>query len=56
MKDVFKTLGMDENDHKDVDAETVEFIYDFVDTFGGVDAVKAELASRPPSVICQYKI
>ncbi|OWF35295.1 Wiskott-Aldrich syndrome protein [Mizuhopecten yessoensis] len=46
MKGLFESVGIDENEV--VDKETVDFIYDFVEQHGGIDAVKAEMASRPP--------
>ena len=46
MKDLFTSVGIKDGDI--VDEETVEFIYDFVDKYGGIDAVKKEMASRPP--------
>ncbi|XP_033746820.1 neural Wiskott-Aldrich syndrome protein-like [Pecten maximus] len=48
MKGLFESVGIDENEV--VDKETVDFIYDFVEQHGGIDAVKAEMASRPPPI------
>lgn len=43
MKTLFQSVGIDEG----VDKETVDFIYDFVEQYGGLDAVKKDIASRP---------
>ncbi|XP_045164537.2 actin nucleation-promoting factor WASL-like isoform X2 [Mercenaria mercenaria] len=46
MKALFEEIGIDEQSH--VDEETVNFIYDFVDKHGGLNAVREDLARRKP--------
>ncbi|KAK3608351.1 hypothetical protein CHS0354_030806 [Potamilus streckersoni] len=42
MKNLFESIGI----HNDLDEETVDFIYDFVEKHGGMDAVKKDLENR----------
>ncbi|KAL5014857.1 hypothetical protein ScPMuIL_009127 [Solemya velum] len=44
MKCLFETVGIQEG----ADKETVDFIYDFVEKHGGIDAVKKEISTVPP--------
>ncbi|XP_060553783.1 actin nucleation-promoting factor WASL-like isoform X2 [Ruditapes philippinarum] len=46
MKALFMEIGIDEQSQ--VDEDTVNFIYDFVDKHGGLNAVKEDLARRKP--------
>lgn len=46
MKALFEEIGIDEQSN--VDEDTVNFIYDFVDKHGGLNAVKEDLARRKP--------
>ena len=46
MKALFEQIGID--DQSNVDEETIDFIYDFVDKHGGVEALRKELPSKPP--------
>ena len=41
MQMLFQSVGITE----DVDKETVDFIYDFVEKHGGIEAVKKDLGS-----------
>ncbi|ESO83677.1 hypothetical protein LOTGIDRAFT_169157 [Lottia gigantea] len=43
MHNLFQSVGI----NSDVDEDTVEFIYDFLEKHGGIDAVKKEIAQRP---------
>ena len=45
MQNLFQSVGISSDDP--VDKETVDFIYDFVEKHGGMDAVKKEIAGRP---------
>ena len=47
MKALFEQIGID--DQSNVDEETIDFIYDFVDKHGGVEALRKELPSKSPS-------
>ena len=42
MKALFEQIGID--DQSNVDEETIDFIYDFVDKHGGVEALRKDLA------------
>lgn len=44
MKKLFESVGYTSGDN--IDKETVDFIYDFVEKYGGIDAVKKEMANR----------
>ena len=46
MKSLFEQIGID--DQSQVDEETIDFIYDFVDKHGGLNAVREDLARRQP--------
>ena len=46
MKNLFISVGISNNDQ--VDKETIDFIYDFVEKNGGIEQVKKEMLSRPP--------
>nr|XP_022295886.1 neural Wiskott-Aldrich syndrome protein-like [Crassostrea virginica] len=46
MKNLFISVGISNNDQ--VDKETIDFIYDFVEKNGGIEQVKREMLSRPP--------
>lgn len=46
MKALFEQIGLDEQ--SEVDEETMDFIYDFVDKHGGLNAVREDLARRQP--------
>jgi hypothetical protein len=46
MKNLFNSVGISDNDQ--VDKETLDFIYDFVEKNGGIEQVKKEMKSRPP--------
>lgn len=46
MRKLFDSLGI--NETSEVDKETVDFIYDFVEQHGGIEQVKREMESRPP--------
>ena len=46
MKALFEQVGI--HDQSQVDEETLDFIYDFVDKHGGINAVREEMAKRPP--------
>ena len=43
MKSLFEQIGIEQST---VDEETIDFIYDFVEKHGGLDAVKQEMAAR----------
>ena len=43
MKALFEQIGID--DQSNVDEETIDFIYDFVDKHGGVEALRKDLAT-----------
>ncbi|XP_052779380.1 actin nucleation-promoting factor WASL-like [Mya arenaria] len=45
MKSLFEQIGLEQSN---VDEETIDFIYDFVEKHGGLDAVKQDLAARKP--------
>lgn len=44
MKKLFESVGYTSGDN--IDKDTVDFIYDFVEKYGGIDAVKKEMANR----------
>ncbi|XP_048739047.2 actin nucleation-promoting factor WASL-like [Ostrea edulis] len=46
MKYLFKSVGISDNDQ--VDKETLDFIYDFVEKNGGIEQVKKEMNRPPP--------
>ena len=46
MKELFHMVGIE--DEKAVDKETLDFIYDFVDKSGGIEAVRKEVRRPPP--------
>ncbi|KAL4226644.1 hypothetical protein ACF0H5_014625 [Mactra antiquata] len=46
MKALFEQIGID--DQSQVDEDTIDFIYDFVDKHGGINAVREDLARRQP--------
>ena len=46
MKALFEQIGID--DQSQMDEETMDFIYDFVDKHGGLNAVREDLARRQP--------
>lgn len=46
MKNLFYSVGISDNDQ--VDKETIDFIYDFVEKNGGIEQVKKEMMIRPP--------
>jgi Wiskott-Aldrich syndrome protein len=46
MKALFEQIGID--DQSQMDEETMDFIYDFVDKHGGLNAVREDLARRKP--------
>ncbi|KAK3098154.1 hypothetical protein FSP39_016692 [Pinctada imbricata] len=46
MKSLFQKVGI--TDDQQVDKETLDFIYDFVDKHGGIEQVKKEMARPPP--------
>lgn len=46
MKSLFEQVGI--TNTTDVDKETVDFIYDFVEQHGGIDKIKEEMKKRPP--------
>lgn len=43
MKALFEQIGID--DQSKVDEDTIDFIYDFVDKHGGVEALRKDLAT-----------
>lgn len=43
MKTLFEQVGIQEGADKD----TVDFIYDFVEKHGGIDAIKKEISTGP---------
>lgn len=47
MKEMFEQIGLNQSQ---VDEDTMDFIYDFVEKHGGLNAVKEDLArqKRPP--------
>lgn len=45
MKMLFQSVGIKPEDQ--VDKETLNFIYDFVEKNGGIEAVRKEMAGRP---------
>lgn len=46
MKNLFHSVGISDNDQ--VDKETIDFIYDFVEKNGGIEQVKKEMSRAPP--------
>ena len=42
MKKLFESVGYTSGEN--IDKETVDFIYDFVEKYGGIDVVKKEMA------------
>ncbi|XP_070192688.1 actin nucleation-promoting factor WASL-like isoform X2 [Littorina saxatilis] len=46
MKELFNLVGIDPGE-TEVDKDTVDFIYDFVEKSGGIEAVRQELKQRP---------
>lgn len=46
MKNLFYSVGISDND--EVDKETIDFIYDFVEKNGGIEQVKKEMMIKPP--------
>lgn len=47
MQTLFQQVGITGDD--DLDKETVDFIYDFVEKHGGLAAVKQEIQRQPPA-------
>lgn len=45
MKALFEQIGINQSN---VDEDTIDFIYDFVEKHGGLDAVKKEMAQHKP--------
>ena len=54
MKALFEQIGID--DQSNVDEETIDFIYDFVDKHGGVEALRKDLAGDVLSCILLFTI
>ena len=54
MKALFEQIGID--DQSNVDEETIDFIYDFVDKHGGVEALRKDLAGDVLSCILFFTI
>lgn len=52
MKALFEQIGIDEQSQ--MDEETIDFIYDFVDKHGGLNAVREDLARRQPPAAPSY--
>jgi hypothetical protein len=48
MQQLFKMVGIGKDTQ--VDKETVDFIYNFVEKNGGMEAVQAEIRRPPPPV------
>nr|KAG5699502.1 hypothetical protein BaRGS_020061 [Batillaria attramentaria] len=46
MQQLFQSVGI--SGDSQVDKETVDFIYDFVEKHGGIEAVRQEMKQRPP--------
>ena len=46
MKSLFEQVGI--NNTTDIDKDTVEFIYDFVEQHGGIQKIKEEMKQKPP--------
>ena len=46
MKQLFSLVGIDKE--QDIDKDTVDFIYDFVEKSGGMEVLKKEMKQRPP--------
>ncbi len=46
MKSLFDRVGISPSELQD--KETIDFIYDFIDKHGGLEAVRNEQQSRPP--------
>jgi len=45
MKSLFEQIGINQSN---ADEDTIDFIYDFVEKHGGLDAVKKEMAKQLP--------
>lgn len=46
MRTLFQSVGLTEDN--DLDKDTVDFIYDFVEKHGGIDAIRQEIKRAPP--------
>ncbi|CAC5417264.1 WASL [Mytilus coruscus] len=46
MKSLFQQVGI--SDTTDMDKETVDFIYDFVEQHGGIEKIREEIKKKPP--------
>ena len=46
MKQLFTLVGIDQDEQ--VDKDTVDFIYDFVEKSGGMEVLRKEMKQQPP--------
>lgn len=46
MKQLFQLVGIDKEEQ--IDKDTVDFIYDFVEKSGGMEVLRKEMKQRPP--------
>ncbi|XP_071155117.1 actin nucleation-promoting factor WASL-like isoform X3 [Mytilus edulis] len=53
MKSLFQQVGI--SDTTDMDKETVDFIYDFVEQHGGIEKIREEIKKKPPPPPSSHK-
>ena len=54
MKTLFEQVGI--NNATDIDKETVDFIYDFVEQHGGIQKIKEEMKQKPASATPHHNL
>lgn len=54
MKSLFQQVGI--SDTTDMDKETVDFIYDFVEQHGGIEKIREEIKKKPPPPPSSHKL